>query len=90
MTSIPTHPPTPDASNKSIDVAIIGGGPGGLATAIAFASLPFATVRLYEQAHEPREIGAGISIGQNAWNVLGLLGASDDLSGGQTEGTTQR
>jgi len=73
-----------------MNVAIIGGGPGGLATAIAFASLPFATVRLYEQAHEPREIGAGISIGQNAWNVLSLLGASNDLSGGQTEGTTQR
>ncbi|KAL4760386.1 uncharacterized protein BDW70DRAFT_168905 [Aspergillus foveolatus] len=64
-----------------ISIAIIGGGPGGLATAIAVSRLPFVSVKLYEQAPEPREVGAGISIGRNAWNVLKLLGAADGVKG---------
>lgn len=90
MAFISTPPLTPDTHRARISVALIGGGPGGLAAAIAISKLPFAVVTIYEQAPEPREVGAGLSIGQNAWNVLDLLGASDSLTGADTDGTTQR
>jgi salicylate hydroxylase len=76
--------------SPSISVAIIGGGPGGLGTAIALSHLPFVTVTLYEQAPEPREVGAGISIGRNAWNVLNLLGAAEGVRGGRLGTSWQR
>lgn len=71
-------------------VAIIGGGPGGLATAIALSELPFLQVTLYEQHPEPREAGAGISITTNAWKILDLLGAGDRVKGGSKANTYQR
>lgn len=73
-----------------LSIAIIGGGPGGLATAIAVSKLPFISVKLYEQAPEPREVGAGISIGRNAWNALNLLGAADGVKGGKIGFSWQR
>ncbi|OJJ01300.1 hypothetical protein ASPVEDRAFT_150132 [Aspergillus versicolor CBS 583.65] len=76
--------------NKTISIAIIGGGPGGLGTAIALSELPYVSVTLYEQAPEPREVGAGISIGRNAWNVLRLLGAVDGVKGAKTGYSWQR
>ncbi|KAH7007717.1 FAD-binding monooxygenase [Ilyonectria destructans] len=71
-------------------VAIIGGGPGGLGTAIALSKLSFLHVTLYEQNPEPREAGAGISLSTNAWKILDLLGASDDVKGGSKSNTHQR
>ncbi|KAJ5568686.1 FAD-binding monooxygenase [Penicillium hetheringtonii] len=71
-------------------VAIIGGGPGGLGTAIALSKLPFLEVTLYEKNPEPRESGAGISLSTNAWKVLDLLGASEGVKGGSKENTHQR
>ncbi|KAJ5594771.1 uncharacterized protein N7459_000979 [Penicillium hispanicum] len=71
-------------------VAIIGGGPGGLGTAIALSQLPFLQVTLYEKNPEPREAGAGISLSTNAWKVLDLLGASDGVKGGSKSNTHQR
>ncbi|KAJ5338937.1 FAD-binding monooxygenase [Penicillium brevicompactum] len=71
-------------------VAIIGGGPGGLGTAIALSQLPFLKVTLYEKNPEPREAGAGISLTTNAWKVLDLLGASDGVKGGSKSNTHQR
>ena len=71
----------PTAQPPSIRVAIIGGGPGGLGTAIALSALPNVEVTIYEQARELREIGAGIRIGFNCWTVLGLLGAADGVKG---------
>ncbi|CAK39155.1 FAD/NAD(P)-binding domain-containing protein [Aspergillus niger] len=50
-------------------VAIIGAGPAGLGAAIEFAKLPFVELRVYEQARELREVGAGISIQQNTWRT---------------------
>ncbi|CAG8076141.1 unnamed protein product [Penicillium salamii] len=70
-------------------VAIIGGGPGGLGTAIALCQLPFLRVTLYEKNPEPREAGAGISLSTNAWKVLDLLGASDGVKGGSKSNTHQ-
>ncbi|KAK3374731.1 putative FAD-binding monooxygenase [Podospora didyma] len=67
---------------RHLNVAIIGGGPGGLSTAIALSKIPNVDVQLYEQAKVLREVGAGISIGQNSWNVLELLGVADTLTSG--------
>jgi salicylate hydroxylase len=67
---------------RPIKVAIIGGGPGGLATAIALDKVPNLEVVLYEKSAVLREVGAGISIGQNTWNVLELLGVAASLTSG--------
>jgi len=71
----------PTATPPNLRVAIIGGGPGGLGTAIALSALPNVEVSLYEQARELREIGAGINIGFNCWKVLELLGANEGVKG---------
>jgi salicylate hydroxylase len=71
----------PTATPPLLRVAIIGGGPGGLGTAIALSTLSNVQVNLFEQAKELREIGAGIRIGYNCWRVLGLLGAAQDVKG---------
>jgi len=68
--------PTP-----TLNIAIIGGGPGGLSSAITLSKLPHTHVTLYEQARELREIGAGIQIGFNCWKVLELLGADGGVRG---------
>ncbi|KAN0116959.1 FAD/NAD(P)-binding domain containing protein [Hyaloscypha variabilis] len=67
---------------QRIKVAIAGGGPGGLATAIALDKVPKVEVVLYEKSAVLREVGAGISIGQNSWNVLELLGVADSVISG--------
>ncbi|KAI1453962.1 FAD/NAD(P)-binding domain-containing protein [Annulohypoxylon moriforme] len=69
-------------STRHLRVAIIGGGPGGLATAIALSKIPDVSINIYEQATVLREVGAGISIGSNTWNVLELLGVADTLTSG--------
>ncbi|CAI7616788.1 unnamed protein product [Penicillium pancosmium] len=71
-------------------VAIIGGGPGGLGTAIALSELPFLDVTLYEKHSESREAGAGLSLSSNAWRILDLLGASRGVKGGSKSNTHQR
>lgn len=68
-------------SPPPLSVAIIGGGPGGLGAAIALSAIPNVSVKLYEQARELREIGAGVTIGYNCWRVLELLGADNHVKG---------
>lgn len=70
------------ASIPHLRVAVVGGGPGGLATAIALSQVPQVTVTIYEQASVLREVGAGIHIGTNSWNVLEALGVADSLDTG--------
>lgn len=69
-------------SPKTLRVAIVGGGPGGLATAIALSKIPNVDVQVYEKDRMLREVGAGINIGANSWNVLELLGVADTLVSG--------
>jgi salicylate hydroxylase len=71
-------------------VAIIGGGPAGLAAAIALSKLPYLSVTLYERNPEPQEVGAGISLSYNAWKVLDLLEAADGVKGSSKHDTHQR
>ncbi|EXJ92622.1 hypothetical protein A1O3_01174 [Capronia epimyces CBS 606.96] len=77
-------------SPQTLKVAIVGGGPGGLAAAIALSELPYVSVTLYEKNPEPREAGAGISLSTNAWRILDLLGAADGVKGGSKANTQQR
>lgn len=57
----------------SCDVAIIGGGIGGL-TLVASLLQHSISVKVFEQDAELREIGAGIAIGGNATRLLHGLG----------------
>lgn len=76
-----------DTAKRRLRVAIVGGGPGGLGTAIALSKVPRIDVTIYEQAKMLREVGAGISIGPNSWKVLELLGVADTLVSGHPTST---
>ncbi|TAQ86511.1 hypothetical protein B7494_g5166 [Chlorociboria aeruginascens] len=78
------------ATSPMLRVAIIGGGPGGLGTAIALSKISNVEVTIYEKARELREIGAGIQIGYNCWKVLELLGAARDVKGHLQKSVLQR
>jgi salicylate hydroxylase len=60
-------------ANTGRTVAVIGGGIGGLAAALAFARTG-AQVTVFEQAPELREFGAGLQITPNGGVVLKALG----------------
>ncbi|EEA19988.1 conserved hypothetical protein [Talaromyces marneffei ATCC 18224] len=79
-------------NDNTLRVAIIGGGPGGLATAIALSALSNVQVHVtvYEKARELREIGAGLNIGYNSWRVLELLGARSEVNGHLIDEVQQR
>lgn len=64
--------------NRRLRVAIVGGGIGGL-TAAAFLRLSNMDVRVYEQAVELKEIGAGINLDPNATRLLLRLGLAEQL-----------
>lgn len=57
-------------------VVVVGGGIGGVSTAIALAQRGM-TVTVLERAAEIKEIGAGIQLGPNAGRVLQELGVWD-------------
>src|SRR5690348_1456472 len=52
---------------------VAGGGIGGLVTAYALASKGF-PVRVFEQAPEFKELGAGIQLGPNIFRALERIG----------------
>ncbi|WP_350340057.1 FAD-dependent monooxygenase [Paraflavitalea speifideaquila] len=60
-------------------VAIIGGGIGGLTTALAFkqANIPF---KVYESAPELKPVGAGIIIANNAMQVFRYFGIAEAIA----------
>lgn len=60
-------------------ILIVGGGIGGFAAALALSRKGF-FVRLFEQAPEFSEIGAGIQLGPNVFNMFKYLGLTDDVS----------
>ena len=67
-------------------VAIIGGGIGGLTTAIALQRHGFET-HIYEAAEELNAVGAGIMVPPNALQVLDRLGLAEAV---RAEGTPSR
>ena len=60
-------------SPNPLSVAIIGGGIGGLCTALALLKYPHIDVQVYEAAPTFGEIGAGVGIGPNAQRALELI-----------------
>lgn len=63
---------------KDQQIAIVGGGIGGLAAAIAFRQRG-ADVTVLEHAEEISEVGAGLQISPNGVSVLHALGVGDAL-----------
>lgn len=59
-------------------IAIVGGGIGGLAAAIALLSRGL-DVTLFEQAQELGEVGAGLQFAPNAMKVLMALGLEEQV-----------
>ena len=60
------------------DFIISGGGIAGLTTAIALQKEGY-RIKIIEYSKELKEVGAGISLGANAWKGLTLLGVTDEL-----------
>ena len=58
------------------DVLVVGGGIGGLSAAYALATSGYA-VRLYEQASQFGEVGAGLQLAPNATRILAEWGLLD-------------
>ena len=65
-------------ANRTGPVLVIGGGIGGLATALALAKKGYRS-QVLEQAHDFKEIGAGIQLGPNVFKMFSLLGLLDDI-----------
>lgn len=66
-------------------IIIIGGGIGGLTTAIALTKVGV-DVQIYERAPTLREVGAGIALASNAIRALGILGLVNDLQSSSVGG----
>lgn len=65
-----------EAGTQGLPVLIAGGGIGGLAAALALVRQGF-KVKVFEQAAEMGEIGAGIQLGPNAFHAFDALGVGD-------------
>ena len=60
-------------------IAIIGGGIGGLTTAIALQKKGFTDIKVYEAAPKIQAIGAGILLASNAMTIFERLGIAQQL-----------
>jgi salicylate hydroxylase len=64
---------TMSSAPKPINVAIIGGGFGGLCLLIGLQKYPHINAHVYEAAHKFSEVGAGVVIGPNAQRAMSLI-----------------
>ena len=62
-------------------IAIIGGGMGGLAAAIALQKIAGVKATVFEQASALGEVGAGVTVAPNASRVLDRLGVLERIRG---------
>lgn len=65
-------------SNLNKKALVIGGGIGGLSTAIALRQAGM-NVQVFEAVREVKEVGAGITVWSNAVKALHKLGLKDEL-----------
>jgi salicylate hydroxylase len=65
--------------SEELPILIVGGGIGGIAAALALARSG-RSVRVFEQARQIKEIGAGIQLGPNAFQVLEALGVAEAVT----------
>jgi 2-polyprenyl-6-methoxyphenol hydroxylase-like FAD-dependent oxidoreductase len=66
------------SNGQELPFLVAGGGIGGLVTAYALATKGF-PVRVFEQASEIRELGAGIQLGPNIFRALERIGLKADM-----------
>jgi 2-polyprenyl-6-methoxyphenol hydroxylase-like FAD-dependent oxidoreductase len=66
-------------SRKNLKILIVGGGIGGIATALALRQRNIDAC-LFEQAQAFGQVGAGIQISANATRILRMLGLGDALA----------
>ncbi|KAJ5722921.1 FAD/NAD(P)-binding domain-containing protein [Penicillium malachiteum] len=64
---------------KRLKVAIIGGGPAGLGTAIELSRLSFVDWELYERKPRISETGGGLSLQAQTWKLLEHNGAAKHI-----------
>ena len=64
--------------SENLQIAIVGGGIGGLAAALALGGRGL-SVTVFEQASELRQIGAGVFLFQNATLLLQLIDLADRI-----------
>jgi salicylate hydroxylase len=64
---------------KLSPIAIVGGGIGGMSAALALQHFGY-RVRVFEQARELREVGAGVAISPNAMHALNFLGVGERVA----------
>lgn len=64
---------------RQLNIAIVGAGISGLVTALALLKAGF-RVRVYEQADELGDVGAGLTVSPNATHVLNAIGLGEDLA----------
>jgi salicylate hydroxylase len=62
----------------TLRAVVIGGGIGGAAAAVALARAGI-DVRVYEQARQLTEVGAGVSLAPNGLRMLDMLGAGEEI-----------
>lgn len=67
------------ATKPKQSVMVVGGGIGGLAASLALAKKGIA-VRVFEQAQEFAEIGAGIQLGPNVFRMFECLGITEEVN----------
>jgi len=60
-------------------ISIVGAGIGGLSAALALQHFGY-RVRVFEQARELREVGAGVVISPNAMHALNFLGVGERIA----------
>jgi 2-polyprenyl-6-methoxyphenol hydroxylase-like FAD-dependent oxidoreductase len=65
--------------SKEKSCVIVGGGIGGLAAALALARQGIRS-QVIEQASDFKEVGAGIQLGPNAFQMFDKLGITDDVA----------
>jgi FAD-dependent urate hydroxylase len=66
--------------NRNLKIAIIGGGIGGLTTAIALSKKGFHNISILERRSEQQSPGAGVVLWANAVWVLNQLNLQDEVS----------
>lgn len=71
-------PPSESILARAGGIGIVGGGIGGVATAVALEQCGIPAT-LYERAAEVREVGAGIMLWPNATRVLRELGVLENV-----------
>lgn len=71
---------TSASSNKDMHIAIVGGGPGGMTTALSLFDAGFHNVHVYEAALTIKELGVGMNMQPTAVRELIELGLGEAIS----------